>query len=370
MRRYIYIGMMGLIVWLCASCSSGSGEESPRHTVTQIPVYLSIPADDGMGMRALGDPGTYEVFELPRYLYLYIIAYKNGDGSPTMLTFEGGTNMQELDENLWEKTVNVQNGYPVPGDSVYRYTGTVSLEIDEEDLDRSRNAKAYAVLSAKRLDSDLENKTATPTEEAVKDFSFTIAEKDGGYTYLRDIYTTPCNMNTAGKDMGSEGGTYYGTLQNFNSTVPSVNLMLYHVAAKMDVTWNVTAERQPGLKVTFVQFEKLFNSDYGKAYLFKPTQNYCTKSVTSLPTGYAVTLCDGDVGMQYYGRGYTYAIPFRLGNGKYFIPMRMRKEGGLKDYVPVFTVASTSDIFVPWIRLNLSLNNIPDGSDTPVEVPM
>ncbi len=66
---------------LVASCSSDSSADGDDRMVS-MPIVLAIPASNASlsaeethtkTTRAEGDPGTYEKFELPKYLYIYLI---------------------------------------------------------------------------------------------------------------------------------------------------------------------------------------------------------------------------------------------------------------------------------------------------------
>lgn len=361
MRQYVII--IGLVVAALAGSlltSCQTDDEQPE--MLRLPIVLAIPASEGTDTRALGDPGTFEPFELPRYLYLYVVA-TNANGERVLLRLSNDSFMTELNPDAWEKVANTAGGYPTESDSLYRYTEGVAVDIPEE-IDRTQEAVVYAAVSRERLDESLDSQ---PTAATVLDAGFTVAEKADGYTYLRDIYSTPYNLGKNGIQTTATNA-YYGTVTNFASNVPVVNLMLYHVAAKIDVTWNVNADRQPGLKVEELQLARLFNHTYGqKAYLFRPTENK-----VSAPTGhegYNVSLCaEGDVGKQYYGRGYTYAIACKNNEGRYFVHMKARKAGATQYYQPMFTMESASNLFAPWMRINLRLDDLPTSQAEGVEV--
>jgi hypothetical protein len=79
--------------------------------------------------------------------------------------------------------------------------------------------------------------------------------------FMKNLYATPYNCQ--------RNGAYYGTVVDLNTNTPSVNVMLYHVAARLDIKWNVADERRQSFALGTFTVNKLPKS----CYLFKPTNN-------------------------------------------------------------------------------------------------
>lgn len=338
-------------IWL-TSCSSSHDDSEDWQRPVKMSVRLTIPAGDGYGTRAIGDPGAYERFELPRHLYLYIVSTKLDD-TKELIAF-GSDYHQQLDESQWVKDVNPAGGFPSVGDSLYRYGGQLSVLLP---IDR-KSAVVYAVLSAKELT------IGTPTTIAPENLTFTVEPKGGDYDYLRDIYSTPYNLGKNGSVVTVDN-EYYGNVANYTSNVPSLNLMLYHVAAKIDVTWNIASEAQSLIRMTSVRFRRLMNENtvtangVGKAMIFRPTENVVT-SATPLGRELSVSTTS-DVERYFYGRRYIYTIPYKYDDA-YRVSMSFNNT-----YNPTFYTVPQSPVFTPWIRYNLTFTQMP-SSETEIEM--
>ena len=346
----IGVWLLGAVAFISCSSDKDAADNSPSQA--RMPIQLTIPAGNGYLTRVIGDPGSYEHFELPRHLYLYIISTKTDD-SKELIAFAPDYH-QSLDPAKWQKEVNAAGGYPSFGDSLYRYSGSLSVMLPTN----RKSAVVYAVLSAEPLT------IGTPSTAAPEDLTFTVEQKNGSYTYLRDIYSTPYNLGKNGTAV-SAGNDYYGTVLNYTSNVPTLNLMLYHVAAKVDVTWNIAAEAQPTLQMTSVGMRRLMNETttttcgVGQALLFRPTENVVTESA---PLGSNLSLSSAaDVDCYFYGRAYAYVIPYKY-DGAYRTSMTFNDT-----YLPTFYTAPESDIFTPWIRYNLTFTQMP-ASEIDIEM--
>lgn len=255
------------------SCSDDDSLASRGLETVEMPISISIPAegfvnptDVGIGndepvtpasatTRAPGDPGTYEQFHLPRYIYLFLCNESTNDTKSVIYQ-----KIEIPDNELtssWEKTV-------LGTDSIYTYKGTVSINLP---LNRSKG-KIYAAASYIPLHttnaSSLENsnhlsfncakpskfdnsnpreyinesKTYTDgtygTEDAVKNIIFSNITLRNN---MQDVYSTPYNKT-------DNKGDYYGTITDYASNVPNINIVLYHVATKVDVQWSIDEDYQ------------------------------------------------------------------------------------------------------------------------------
>ena len=269
--------MMFLAAAVVTSCSDDDSLASRGLETVEMPISISIPAegfvnptDVGIGndepvipasatTRAPGDPGTYEQFHLPRYIYLFLCNESTNDTKSVIYQ-----KIEIPDNELtssWEKTVSGT-------DSIYTYKGTVSINLP---LNRSKG-KIYAAASYKPLhttnasssmsedknsnhlsfncerpskfgDSKYpreyinESKTYTDTygtEDAVKNIIFSNITLRN---YMQDVYSTPYNKT-------DNKGDYYGTITDYASNVPNINIVLYHVATKVDVQWSIDEHYQ------------------------------------------------------------------------------------------------------------------------------
>ena len=140
---------------------------------------------------------------------------------------------------------------------------------------------------------------------------------------------------------------------------------MYHIAAKVDLKWNVAEEKRinaadpsQAVRLTYMEVRRLFNGD---AYCFKPLRN----TVSTLPTdGYAIQdiITAGDEGLWWEGRTYFYTIPYTVSGRPDYFPLQMllctndaAKADGYK--LTLYQPFDTTDVFVPWLRGNFMFNN-------------
>ena len=261
------------------SCSDDDSLASRGLETVEMPISISIPAegfvnptDVGIGeegatpalvatraTRAPGDPGTYEQFHLPRYIYLFL-CNESTNGTKSVIYQKIEIPSDELTSS-WEKTV-------WGNDSIYTYKGNVSINLP---LNRSKGkiyaAASYIPLHTNNASSSMEedksnhlsfncdrpskfgdsnypreyineSKTYTGTtygtEDAVKNIIFSNITLRN---YMQDVYSTPYNKTDA-------NGDYYGTITDYASNVPNINIVLYHVATKVDVQWSIDEDYQ------------------------------------------------------------------------------------------------------------------------------
>ena len=273
----LYLLAIVLAAAFVTSCSDDDSLASRGLETVEMPISISIPAegfvnptDVGIGdeavtpasaiTRALGDPGTYEQFHLPQYIYLFL-CNESTNGTKSVIYQKIEIPTDELTSS-WEKTV-------LGNDSIYTYKGNVSINLP---LNRSKG-KIYAAASYKPLhttnassymaedgksnhlsfnckrpstfgDSNYpreyinESKTYTDatygTEEAVKNIIFSNITLRNN---MQDVYSTPYNKT-------DDKGVYYGTITDYASNVPNINIVLYHVATKVDVQWSIDEHYQ------------------------------------------------------------------------------------------------------------------------------
>ena len=305
---------MFLAAAVVTSCSDDDSLASRGLETVEMPISISIPAegfvnptDVGIGneepastlavTRALGDPGTYEQFHLPQYIYLFL-CNESTNGAKSVIYQKIEIPDNELTSS-WEKTVSGT-------DSIYTYKGNVSINLP---LNRSKG-KIYAAASYKPLHTTNasssmpedgksnhlsfncerpstfgdpnypreyinESKTYTDdtygTEDAVKNIIFSNITLRN---YMQDVYSTPYNK--------MENGVYYGTITDYASNVPNINIVLYHVATKVDVQWSIDEHYQgtadwavPTVKSSGAPLDSHPASTSGSPYL--PAHSFWTK---------------------------------------------------------------------------------------------
>ena len=306
---------------LLASCSD---DDAPRDTV-QMPVTLIIPAE-ALETRTPGDPGTYEKFNNPQYLYLYVVFNGNQVTAIERPLTEG-----------WTKTVLSEGG-----DSIYRYNGSIHVHLINNAIYTSGNV--YAAVSYTPLTLSSTNPTQ---ESAVKNITFTLT--DDNIRYLQDIYSSPYNL----KETVNNNVQYYGAIKDLNSAVPHVDLILYHVAAKVDLIWNVADEKQSDIRLTD---EIIVNGLSRTGYLFRPREN----DVPSNDKTYTHSISINP-GNQWDGRAYFYAIPYSNGvNYPLTLDLEAKDQA---DNVTTKTAVqlnipyqnSTTDSYTHWMRGNITI---------------
>ena len=268
---------MIMVAAFVSSCSDDDSLASRGLETVEMPISISIPAegfvnptDVGIGeeaatpalvaTRALGDPGTYEQFHLPRYIYLFL-CNESTNGTKSVIYQKIEIPSDELTSS-WEKTV-------WGNDSIYTYKGNVSINLPINRIKGKIYAAAsYIPLHTNNASSSMaedkssnhlsfncerpskfgdskypreyinESKTYTDatygTEDAVKNIIFSNITLRNN---MQDVYSTPYNKKDA-------DGNYYGTITDYASNVPNINIVLYHVATKVDVQWSIDEDYQ------------------------------------------------------------------------------------------------------------------------------
>lgn len=338
---YIIIGVI-LSVMLFAGC-----EDPVRESSETLSIELAIPASDmfsacqAPNMRAMGDPGSEEVFALPEYAYIFVILKDNDSPAPTIsyLHYDGNS---KLDKTKWVK-VNDPNG-----DSYLYYSERIRIVVPK--IAKREFATIYMAVS----DVELTLSSTTPvTEEDVKAISFTTTTASDIQTHAQNIYSSPYNYPSE--------ATYYGKVTNYTSVnVPIKHLTLYHVAAKVDLMWNVAEGKRENVKLSYISAENLYN---GECYLFKPAENTIGNFATYKDAGYAgyskVLVESLSPGTQWNGRAYFYTIPYKNNTGKYPLQIKLQKDGGtpVDGYYLKLVETTVPEIWTSWIRGQITISS-------------
>ena len=341
--------ILTLLTLLFVSCRDEGEEMFSGQTVPfTLPIELLLQPDvEAATTRAPGDPGTWEKFKFPRYAYIYLVAFGDtftGGKVCELDTDEDGTGEGNLWPEVlttgWSKATNSDNVPQTLGDSIYRHT---SLQAHFMLPSGTTSARVYIAASHERLKkngTDIPTLTASNTEADVLAITFDAGDADFR-SNLQNLYSTPYNY--------MPNGSYYGTV-NLKTRV--VRMMLYHVAAKVDVKWNVAEDKQDDYYISYVQARQLKQKN---CQLFKPTENTWTSADDA--ANYSLDLVDGDIGRQWLGRQYFYAIPY---GPTYNIHLHFLTNGHDKTTyaatgynLKLTKGMSAFPVFTPWIRADL-----------------
>ena len=316
---------------LVASCSSDSSADGDDRMVS-MPIVLAIPANEtalsaaagAKTTRAEGDPGTYEKFQLPTHLYIYLVNTSIDGKTTTPLKPEGMDDAEgyTLKSDKWVKTTTTDSNK----DSIYTYTDQIRVFIPENRL----AGTVYAAMSTVPI-------TVSFSGTDVANASFTLSDEAKGKEgeALKNLYSSPYNKLKDNK--------YYGVVSDYRSNSPYINMVLYHVASKLDLQWNVDASVQSSVKLSKITLTGLSSG----GYLFKPLEN-----TTALST-YSETFSLDD-GSQWYGRQATYVIPVKSTDGNYQFPMTLTNGAKTpstttKATATVKKPSNANTVYVPWM---------------------
>ena len=308
--------------------------------MVRMPIVLAIPANDASltagaagakATRAEGDPGTYEKFELPKYLYIYLLNTSIDGTRTTLLEPEGmnGATGYPLGKDKWVKTTTQDSNK----DSIYTYTDEIRIIIPE---DRSKGV-VYAAMSTVPITvSGVPERSTLTDATTIENATFTLGSDATGKEgeALKNLYSSPYNLKNANVD-------YYGQVSDYATNSPYINMVLYHVGAMLDLQWNVDASVQDKVKLSKIELTGLSSG----GYLFKPLENTSASTPTYTET---FTL---DAGSQWYGRQATYVIPVKTADGNYKFPMTLTNSvsGQATTTTATATPSTSNSVFMPWI---------------------
>lgn len=325
-----------------------------------LEISLCMPVGELMParQRAMGDPGLTEHFELPKYAYIFVTKQ---DGADYIVWHKDRI---ELNEANWEYT-RYYGSLAYEGDSIFRYTTSINYLLNNDQP----TGNVYAICSNVELTFDQAFNNIT-TQEHVLNLKFNAADDPADDTdgdiqqNLQNIYSTPYNYTI--------GSKYYCSYVCASTTVTRVNMMLYHIASKVDLKWNVadSVRIKPNpadaVRLTYLGAQNLFN---GWAYAFKPMENILPEMPTS---GYnRPNLVNNDEGLWWEGRTYFYAIPYRVSGQPDYLPLQLQMctNGDNKDTqsyrLTLQQPYNNNSPFVPWLRGNIVLTKpLADKAET------
>lgn len=258
--------MMFLAAAVVTSCSDDDSLASRGLETVEMPISISIPAegfvnptDVGIGndepastlavTRALGDPGEAETFELPKYLYIYLVSTSSSNS--TQVIFK----KQEVNPEDWKLSTpgGNTNGHFSAKDGLYVYQGHLSINLPLNRME----GRVYVVASNLDLDdSGTDNKYNLVTDVSSWS-SFKDVEDGVTFTNLSSLRSNMQNLYSSPYNLKNKDDKYYGTIKDYASNVPHIDMVLYHVATKVDLQWTIDEQFQ-GTK-DWVQVEKKKN---------------------------------------------------------------------------------------------------------------
>lgn len=237
MRTLLGILFLISVITSCADHAS----ENPA---LQIPVTLIVPSDAGHMARTPGDPGVDVGHPLPKYLNLYVNYAYTENGRPVQRTFH---RTYALNEQSWIAGSD-SNGNAI---WVYQERPTILLPVSFE------RGRVLAIASSVPITTRPADVSAL-TENELQNLSFDIS----GYqtaeqqSFLKELYATP--WNDPGNGSIAKDGKVY-----------RVTVKCYHVAAKVDVQWEVNRAVQYDRRLESITLTGLPE----RGFFFKPAEN-------------------------------------------------------------------------------------------------
>ena len=322
---------------------TGCHEEIGNTVEMQVSLCLPIPESSARApRRVIGDPGTTEQFELPKYAYIFVMK-QTGVDTWTVWRREELT----IREDEWT-TTRYYGQNDTRGDYIYKYNKNMQYLLQNE----TPQGRIYGICSNKKLNFNT-NMSSISTLSDLLNWKFDTSP-DSIQENLQNIYSTPYNYE--------RGGQYYCTFDCQSGHSFTVDLLMYHVASKVDIKWNVAdtvrickSAPEKAVRLTYMDALNLYD---GPAYCFRPMENV---KATLPNTGKTIHIVrPEDEGLWWEGRTYFYTIPYTVGStpGDYFpLQMLLRTNGSSDNYRPTLNLrVDTSTPFVPWMRANFNLS--------------
>ena len=235
------------------SCSDDDSLASRGLETVEMPISISIPAegfvnptDVGIGndepastlavTRALGDPGEAETFALPKYLYIYLVSTSSSNS--TQVIFK----KQEVKSGDWKLSTSGgnTNEHFSAKDGLYVYQGHLSINLP---LNR-KEGRVYVVASNLDLDDSATEKNYNLVTDVSSWSSYTDVEDKVTFTNQSSLRNNMQNLYSSPYNLENDEGNYYGSIKDYASNVPHIDMVLYHVATKVDLQWTIDEQFQ------------------------------------------------------------------------------------------------------------------------------
>lgn len=282
LKNILWTIMMVLAAAFVTSCSDDDSLASRGLETVEMPISISIPAegfvnptDVGIGheepastlavTRALGDPGEAETFALPKYLYIYLVSTSSSNS--TQVIFK----KQVVNPEDWKLSTpgGNTNGHFSAKDGLYVYQGHLSINLplnrmegrvyvvaSNLDLDDSTTEKNYNLVtdvSSLKSHTDVEDKVTFTNQSSLRN-------------NMQNLYSSPYNLKNE--------GNYYGIIKDYASNVPHIDMVLYHVATKVDLQWTIDEQFQGTKAWELVKKESNGSSDTMRSTTDNTSEDY------------------------------------------------------------------------------------------------
>ena len=279
LKNILWTIMMIMAAAFVTSCSDDDSLASRGLETVEMPISISIPAegfvnptDVGIGndepastlavTRALGDPGEAETFDLPKYLYIYLVSTSSSNS--TQVIFK----KQEVKPEDWKLSTSEgnTNEHFSAKDGLYVYQGHLSINLP---LNR-KEGRVYVVASNLELDNSTYNLvTDVSSWSSSKDVEdrVTFTNQSSLRNNMQNLYSSPYNLK-------NNDGKYYGTIKDYASNVPHIDMVLYHVATKIDLQWTIDEQFQGTKEWKQVEKESNGSSDTMRSTTDNTSKDY------------------------------------------------------------------------------------------------
>lgn len=166
--------------------------------------------------RATGDPGVEEKFDYPKNLY-YILCVNGLVRKAKSEDTNYYTEIENIPTSGWTRSAN---------NTISTYNVQQHFSFTSDEMSQSRNL--YVVASNDDLSSIFSSaiSSSTTTETLVQNLVYSINTTDA-QAFMKNLYSTPWKSGDA--FVGNLGSDYFK------------DIILYHVAAKVDLKWNSDA---------------------------------------------------------------------------------------------------------------------------------
>lgn len=319
-----YLIYILLSLFLFTACDGGHDEEGGSARV--LPIHIRIKTTEGPQQRVLGDPGEVEKFPLPSVAYIYVLANSavDGTGASLLQMIDGAANKGKV--NLDSEWVQDNND-----PSIYHYGGALNISL----WHMAQSAKVYVAVA----DREIPGLQLPQNPEHVVSMTYDPSQLSDAerHEFMKNLYATPYNHEVEGK--------YYGSVNDLNSNTPRVNVMLYHVAARLDLKWNVEEERRKTFALGTLSVSDLPKS----CYLFKPTEN----TDPGVGNGYSdIVVSKFDATTAWSGRKVVY-VP-QVSDGARNFPVNLSYTNAAASNAPGLKEQAfqyESDVFTTWFNV-------------------
>ena len=348
-----------LALQLLAACSDDDTTQGVQTVTMTIPIEVYSSSNNEVTSRAAsqGDPGNDVVFEQPLYLYVYACVGE---------TDASNTATYEL---LYKEFVHPSKSSQTVDDySPYNWTlvdEDTKNERWQKDVDvtfkistaLTSDSRVFAIASRDDLSKVLSktytnsSQTGTGYMDEVKAITADLSKFTSAQ--LKDIYSTPLG--------DTNNGVITSTTNNSVTTLTCSTVRLYHVAAKVDFTWEVASDKQSTTELASIKCTGLPTT----CKVFEPTNNptqdasgnatntgSCIVLGTSSSTSTSTPVNEVNAGNKWLGRAYAFMLqPPSTGEINYTVTYSgsAKKTATTSSITPDQT--TYSKVFTGWYRV-------------------